>query len=218
MQIPFTIDQFLQVFEKYNTAVWPAQVVLIVLAVIALAMIFINKNYSMKIINAILGILWIWMGVIYHIIYFSTINPAAKIFGALFIIESLLFIYLGIIKNKIAYNFKFDVYSILGSLFILYALVIYPILGNVFGHIYPQSPTFGAPCPTIIFTFGILLISRVKIPIVILIIPFLWSLVGFSAALNLKVWEDMGLLFAGVTSTTLIIIRNRKLIKQGEIK
>jgi hypothetical protein len=28
----------------------------------------------------------------------------------------------------------------------------------------------------------------------------------------------MGLLFAGVTSTTLIIIRNRKLIKQGEIK
>lgn len=32
MQLPFTTEQFFDVFRAYNTAVWPAQLVLVVLA------------------------------------------------------------------------------------------------------------------------------------------------------------------------------------------
>jgi hypothetical protein len=39
----------------------------------------------------ILAFLWLWMGIVYHFIYFSQINPAAKFFGALFILQGLLF-------------------------------------------------------------------------------------------------------------------------------
>jgi hypothetical protein len=40
-----------------------------------------------------------------------------------------------------------------------------------------------------------------------LIIPFLWSLLGFSAAVQLGIREDIGLLVAGLAGTGLLIAR-----------
>ncbi|MBI4418255.1 MAG: hypothetical protein HY563_05725 [Ignavibacteriales bacterium] len=40
-------------------------------------------------------------------------------------------------------------------------------------------------------------------------IPALWSLIGFTAALRLEVLEDIGLLVAGVVGTALLVIRKR---------
>ena len=106
---------------------------------------------------AILSFFWIWMGIIYHIINFSAINKAAYIFGAAFIFQGILFLYMGFFRQKITFRFYFDIYGITGGFLILFALILYPVLGYFQGHIYPSSPTFGLPCPTIIFTFGLLL-------------------------------------------------------------
>jgi hypothetical protein len=44
-----------------------------------------------------------------------------------------------------------------GALLVFYAMVIYPLLDSVLGHGSPQAPLFGVtPCPTTIFTFGLL--------------------------------------------------------------
>jgi hypothetical protein len=66
-----------------------------------------------------------------------------------------------------------------------------------------------APCPTTIFTFGILLWTIKKVPAYLLVIPFLWSIVGISAAINLRVPQDYGLVVAGFLGTILILIQNR---------
>jgi len=95
---------------------------------------------------------------------------------------------------------------IIGGIFALYALVIYPVLGYSFGHVYPASPTFGAPCPTTIFTFGLLLWTDKRFPRHILVIPLLWSIIGFTAALSLTIREDFGLLIAGLLGTLLILL------------
>jgi len=84
------------------------------------------------------------------------------------------------------------------------------VLGYNLGHVYPYSPTFGLPCPTTIFTFGILLFTNEKMPVHLLIIPLLWSVIGFTAAINLIIYEDTGLLIAGLTTFTLLLISNRK--------
>lgn len=99
----------------------------------------------------------------------------------------------------------------IGLIFMAYAMIIYPLLGTLAGHVWPQSPMFGvAPCPTTIFTFGLLLLSRTPIPKSLLIIPLLWSVIGLSAAMNFGILEDFGLLLAGLSGTAMIIIRNRK--------
>jgi hypothetical protein len=83
-------------------------------------------------------------------------------------------------------------------------------LGYFLEHVYPQSPTFGLPCPTTIFTFGLLLLTDKNVPIAVLMIPFVWSLIGFTAAFSFGIWEDTGLLVAGLVGTALLVIRNRR--------
>jgi len=55
------------------------------------------------------------------------------------------------------------------------------------------------PCPVTIFTLGLLLLAA-PMPRGLLAIPFLWSLVGGSAAFLLGVPQDWVLLIAGIAA------------------
>ena len=211
MRIPFTVEQFFDIFGTYNTAIWPAQVLAYGLGMVALALAFRESQMSTRIISGILALFWTWMGIFYHIVHFSVINPAAWIFGIAFVLQGLLFLLVGTIFRRPAFRFTLKPLPIVGACFILYATVIYPLLGIGFGHSYPRSPMFGvAPCPTTIFTFGVLLWASKPVPAYLLVIPLLWSIVGMSAAVNLRVPQDYGLVVAGVLGTVLILIQNRQ--------
>ena len=214
--LPFTTEQFLQVFAEYNAGIWPAQVVAFILVIILLFMVLKSRESGSSTVNLTLALYWFWMGAVYHIEFFSEINPAAYLFGALFILQGFGFITLIWLKYDLIYSFRKDINGITGGLLVLYALVIYPLLGYLFGHGYPQAPMFGvAPCPTTIFTFGILLWTRGRVPYWLLVIPGLWSVIGFMAAINLTIYEDAGLLVAGILGISLIIYRNQQLKKQA---
>jgi hypothetical protein len=55
-----------------------------------------------------------------------------------------------------------------------------------------------------------LLLSDKKCPLAILIIPFIWSVIGFTAAFHFGILEDTGLLVSGLLVLTMFLIRNRK--------
>ena len=205
MKLPFKLDDFLQVFRNYNTAVFPIQIIFYCLAIIAVFLSFKKNQYSDRIISSALSFFWLWMGVIYHIIYFSSINKAAYFFGIVFIIQGLLFLWKGVYQKNLHFSFYPDINGIMGSLLILFALVFYPIISYLAGHAYPVTPTFGLPCPTTIFSFGILLFLKEKYSLWLLVIPFLWSLIGFSAAFSLGMKEDTGLIIASILSCILLI-------------
>ena len=207
--MPFTIEEFFKVFKDYNISVFPIQIFLNILALAIIILAIIKKMHSDKLISISLGFLWIWVGVVYHLIFFSRINPAANIFALIFVLQGIIFIYLGAIKERLSFGFRKDWIGIVGLILIIYSLIIYPILGYFFGHIYPNSPTFGLPCPTTIFTFGILIWSVKKVPIIIFIIPLLWSIIGSTAAINFNVYEDFGLIILGLLGLVCIMISNR---------
>jgi hypothetical protein len=208
--IPFTVEQFLDVFARYNVAVWPAQVVLYAVALCAIGLAIQRSGNFSRSIAGLLSVLWLWSGIVYQLIFFSSINRAAYIFGGLFIFQSCLFIYAGVLKRKLSFGISLTPYGIIGGLFIVYALVMYPVLSYKLGHRYPMTPTFGVPCPTIIFTFGMFLWTRRNVPVYLIVIPLLWSLIGLSAALSIGMKEDFGLVVAGVSSFLLIVWRNRR--------
>lgn len=207
--MPFTSEQFFNVFAQYNLAIWPIQVVLNLLAISALFLTTWKVKYADRVISAILASLWLWTGLVYHIVFFTSINQLAYVFGVLVILQALLFFIFGTLSQKLSFRPHSDVYSIVGGFFILYGILIYPLLGYVWGHVYPQSPTFGAPCPTTIFTFGLLLWTDRKLPKYLLVIPLLWSIIGFFAAINWGVLEDIMLLIAGLTTTAMIWYRDK---------
>ncbi len=210
MKTPFTVEQFLGVFKNYNEAVFPMQVVFYLLSAMAIYFTIKPAATSGKLISGVLAFLWLWMGIVYHLIFFTAITKAAYLFGAIFILQGILFLTFGLFQNKISFKFRADIYGVTGVILILFALIAYPLLGKALGHVYPSSPTFGLPCPTTIFTFGILLLSDKKCPVVILIIPFIWSIVGFMAAFNFGIVEDTVLLVSGLLSLPMLLIRNRK--------
>ena len=214
MQIPFSKEEFLNIFKSYNLSVWPLQILFILVALVLIYLAVSKKKNSNIIINSVLAFYWMWIGIVYHISFFAEINPAAYIFGVFFITQSVLFLIFGVLKKDLTFSFKKDLAGITGIIFFIYSLVVYPLLSELLGHSYPQSPTFGLPCPTVIFTFGMLLWTDKKVHIYILIVPFLWSIIGMSAAVNLGIWQDTGLLIAGVLGSVIIILRNRRLKAQ----
>lgn len=208
LELPFTQDQFLNVFRDYNNAIWPVQVFTYLAGILTIFLTNQNRPFTNKIISLALGVFWLWMGVCYHILFFSDINTAAYFFGGLFLIQGLLFLITGFITTTLEFHFRSNWYGALGGLFIFYALIIYPIWGTSIGHEYPFAPIFGvAPCPTAIFTFGLLLWSTPKLPLWLLIIPGLWALIGFVMAIQLAMPEDFVLLAAGATSIGMLVYR-----------
>lgn len=210
MNIPFSVDEFFNVFENYNRSLWPIQIVFYILALLAVALILKKGRHSSRIVMSILSLFWLWMGVVYHLLYFSPINKAAFLFGLVFIVQSFIFLYVGVIKGKVQVEFNLNISGVVALLLLLYSLIIYPIVGYSMGHVYPRTPTFGVPCPTTIFTFAVLLYSVQRISWYLLIIPLLWSIVGFSAAVNLSVKEDFGLVVAGVVSSGILLFYKPK--------
>ena len=206
--MPFSTEQFLRVFESYNQAVFPFQVVLVLMALVMAVLACRPFIYSNKIVSLLLAFLWLWMGVAYHLLFFSNINPAAFLFAALFVMQGLLFFYEGVFRNRLCFLVERNLCGLVGLLFILYALIVYPILGYAHGEPYPSMPTFGLPCPTAIFTFGILLWTNKRISPPLLIIPFLWSLIGVSAAVAFGITEDFALPAAGIIAVALLLYRD----------
>lgn len=209
MKTPFTLNQFLEVFKTYNESVFPAQVLFYLIALATVFLVTKQSPISNRIISGILAFFWLWMGVVYHLVFFTAINEAAYLFGALFVLQGVLFLILGVVNDRLSFRFDTDGYGITGLTLIFFALFVYPAYGYFNGHVYPHSPTFGLPCPTTIFTFGVLLMTDKKVPMSILIVPAIWSIIGFFAALSLGITEDTGLLVAGVVAVPLLLYRKR---------
>lgn len=213
MKPPFTVEQFLAIFKRYNEAVFPFQMILFAMGVITIYLAFKPNRISDNAIITILALLWMWMGITYHIVFFSIINPAAYFFGILFIIQGIIFLLVGLLQNKLLFRIHKDIYGITGIFLMLLALIIYPLLGIILGHIYPTSPTFGLPCPTTIFTFGLLLLNEKKTPALIIVIPLMWSIIGFMAAFQFGILEDYFLLISSLLTVSLLMYRNKELIQ-----
>jgi hypothetical protein len=207
MALPFTKGEFIQVFHDYNEAIWPFQVVAYILGTLAVLAIAERWRWSTRIVFSVLGVLWLFTGLVYHLVYFADINSAARLFGVLFIVQGGAFLVLAYIRPEALREFRMDILGMSAAAMILYAMVVYPILGYFAGHVYPEAPVFGvAPCPLAIFTLGVLLLVERDVSRWLVLIPLVWSFIGFFAAVSLGVYEDVGLLVAGLVTGSLILL------------
>ena len=205
--MPFTAQQFFEIFEKYNQFIFPMQFLLVWAAGAAILLAISRKRLSGEIISGVLAFLWLWAGVVYHLLFFTEINSGAFIFGAMFLAQSVFFFYEGVINKRLNFRIKNDFESLCGAGFIAYALVVYPVTGYLLGRVFPASPTFGAPCPTTIFTFGLLLWADRRLPLYLLIIPLLWAIIGSTATWHFGIAEDFGLAVTAATVALFIFRR-----------
>ncbi len=213
MKTPFSTEQFFSVIEKYNTSVFPMQFVILIAGLLLLFWIFNGKKQNSKIPGTFLGLLWLWMGIGYHYLFFTTINKAAWLFGSLFILQGISILAETLLHKR--FNQKSVVPKQLnaGYFLMIYGLIIYPVVSYFSEDSLISTISTGLPCPTTILTFGFILTYSKKIPRYLLIIPTLWSLIGISAALNFGVYQDFVMVVAALVVNVWILRRKSSTTK-----
>jgi hypothetical protein len=204
MQLPFSTEQFFGVFRQYNETVWPAQIILLMLALGAVALVIFPRRWSGVAISAILAFLWAWLGLAYHLAFFASVNPLAYVFSAVSVGGAIVFIWQGVARRRLEFGMGRGARTLVGFVLVLFAVAVYPAWSIYAGHRYPALPTFGLPCPTTIFTLGILAFLAPPYPRSPFLVPVLWCFVGAQAAFLLGVSQDLGLIVAGITGIALV--------------
>lgn len=207
--LPFSRSEFVEVFAQYNLAIWPMQVLAYALGAAMVASLWRRSRISGIFIAGGLAAMWLWTGIAYQWMHFAAINRAAIAFGAMFVLQGIaLAVAAG--RGKLRFQPPSSASAWLGMALVIYAAVLYPIFGWLAGDAYPAMPMFGvAPCPVVIFTFGMLLLATSHVSRWLLVIPVAWSLIGGSAALLLGIAQDWLLLFSGL-SVLVIVWRERR--------
>jgi hypothetical protein len=208
VELPFAQDAFFAVFGRYNTAVWPLIPIFYLLGAASVALLFRPSRAAAIFISLTLAAMWLVNGAGYHWTFFSEINPAAAIFGAVFVLQAALLIFLSLRNADLRFTARRDVRSVVGLMLVLFSAILYPAWGWISGHVWPEMPAFGvAPCPTTIFTIGFSLMGSWRVVRWLLILPGLWAAVGGSAAILLGVPQDFGLLAALALLIVLAVAR-----------
>jgi hypothetical protein len=187
-------------FAAYNASIWPMPVISYVLG--ALALVAFLKP-ELKLVRGAwfaLGFLWLWTGASYFYMVLGGHVAPLRIFGFLFLVEGGMLA--GFAVNEVLSPRRVpQAQRLLGGLLVAFSAVIYPLIGAASGHVYPAAPSFGiTPCPLVIFTLGLLLLSPVRFPLWFYAVPTIWSIVGGSAAFLLGVPQDLMLPIAALGS------------------
>jgi hypothetical protein len=210
----FSTEEFLLVLEGYNLAIWPLQIIAYVLIALVLFLSFKQTKYSSKIVISVLSLFWLFNGIVFSFIFWSPSHFFGYSFGALCVIQGFLFLY-SMKGSDITIGSLDKINTSIGILFVIYAGIGYQTVGYFLGHIYPKFfPAGLVPCPTTIFTFGIFLIINNKIALHLYVIPLIISIGGFLAAYN-GIYEDVGLILAGILGT-ILLIRKGSEVKREE--
>ena len=210
MNIPFTSAEFYSVFSAYNMAVWPMQILLLALGVLAVVLLARQRKNASVGISAILTFLWVWQALAYHVVFFTAINPLAYLFAAVFMAGAAVFIWQGVVRRRLSFKPTSEWRPRAGWGLMIFAWFIYPAWTYFAGHRYPAFPTFGLPCPTTLFSIGLLAFLVKPYPRSAFVVPVLWCFVGAQAAFAFDVSADLGLIVAGVLGLVLLFRSNGK--------
>src|SRR5262245_60582860 len=157
---PFAADVYFSLFETYNSAIWPAQLVAYGLGILALVVALRPLAAGGRIALAFLSIFWLWNGIAYPLLHCLQINFAAPGFAALFVLQGVLFAGYAVGGRSI-FRFRTDVFGWSGFLLCLFALAVYPLLGWLAGHGWARAGVFGVEAAaTTIVTFGKIMMAE----------------------------------------------------------
>jgi hypothetical protein len=178
----FSPRTYYRLIELYNTAVWPAQVVTVAVAVAMAVMMWKPRPWQSRAVAILLAACWLWVAWAYFLTRHAAINWAAPYVAAAFAGEALLLV-------LFAAACRFSLRPVatwtgrLGFGLYLFALLIQPLIGPLAGRAWSQVEIFGiTPDPTVVATLGVLLRATARPGWMLLPIPVAWCAVSGATA------------------------------------
>jgi Family of unknown function (DUF6064) len=206
-------NELLELFTRYNEGLWPVHLVGYAAGVAAVALLFARRrDRADRVIAGLLAALWLWLGVVFQGLYATDVDVVlGTAYAVMFVLQAYLLFRHGVLRGELTFRPRAGLTGAVGWAALVYAVIVYPVIGAVLGHGWPESPLLGmAPCPTTILTFGLLLLATPPVPRRLLVVPFAWAVLAPPAAMARGVYEDAGLLIAGILTVTLVLVRERR--------
>jgi hypothetical protein len=174
----FSPRTYHRLFELYNRAIWPVQVVAAVLGMVILVRAWRGTGERERLIPAILAACWLWVAIAFLALRYATINFAAVHFAWGFGIEAALLVWVGVVRRELAFERPAGLPALVGVVMFIAGLAIVPLIGPMLGRSWQEAELFGvAPDPTVIATLGILLVARGRWRWALMVVPVLWCAV-----------------------------------------
>jgi len=205
----FSPRTYYRLFELYNLAVWPAQLLALALGLAILVLLARPSPKAGAFIAAILALAWVVVAWGYFHARYTSINWIASYFAIAFLIEALLLGWFGIIRRDLAFSVANRAGSI-GLCLYLFALMIQPMIGPLLGRPIVQIDFFGLmPDPTAVATLGLLLTATGRHVISLLIIPLAWCIISTATLWAMGSPEAWVMLAVPLICVTSLFFRGR---------
>lgn len=190
----------------YNEAVFPMQIITIVVAVVLTYLLFIKPGPKInKMMKVYLSFTFAWNGIIFFLMFGKDL-PGTILGAPLCIVVAVLFIW-DIFADKIQFRLAKANWQKYLTILLVFCALLYPFIGLAFGHYYPKTCTFGTtPCPTTVFTLALLAASIPEVDKKIYILLLLWALPAFGKCFGaLDIYEDCILFWTGIYALVMLI-------------
>lgn len=184
--LPFDGPTWLAILEQYNQAIWPLHGVAALCVLAAIALAFSGARFAGHAIGVLLGVLWIWIGLIFFGGSVAPFHFAAEGLAGVFVAQGLMMVLaLTVMGRGGIFGWPGGRTGVLAVVLLVYAVAAHPLLGHLLTDTpWSQLSYVGvAPAPTMLLTLALLLLALPRPPLIVAIIPFLWALVtGYMAA------------------------------------
>jgi hypothetical protein len=174
----FSPRTYYRLFELYNAAIWPLQIVGLALGLAILVLLLRDVAWRGRAIAAVLAACWLWVAWAYLLERYDTINWAGSYFAVGFAVEALLLVWSGIVRDRLRFRPNSDLIGLAALCIFLFALFVFPLIGPLTGRPWLQAELFGvAPDPSVVATLGVLVAAH-RPHWELLVIPVIWCAIS----------------------------------------
>ena len=175
----FSPRTYHRLFEIYNAAIWPAQIVALALGVAVVLLLRRGATGGRaRAAAAVLAASWLFVAIAFHAKRYATINTAGIQIAVAFAVEAALLAGIGTVGGRLEFERPHDLASRTGFAILLLALAVEPLAGPLLGRSLRAIELFGvAPDPTAVGTLGVLLLARVRRRWLLMVVPVAWCAV-----------------------------------------
>ena len=175
----FSPSTYYRMFERYNLAIWPAQLAGVAIGLAIVALLIGKRGHHERIVAGLLAACWMWIALAFHWQRYAQINWAATWFALAFACEALLLVVVGVLAGRLVLQPARGGTLWIAASIVAMSILGYPVLAPLTGRPWTSAEIFGvAADPTAIASVAVLARVRGRIRWLLLAVPVLWCAIA----------------------------------------
>jgi hypothetical protein len=174
----FTPETYFRLFELYHRDWWPVQLACLAMDVVILLCLWLKSSWGGRVIAFLLAASWAWAGWAFLHLRFAPIHWVADWYAVAFFLQALLLFIYGISRRGMEFETGNSVRAGIGVFVLLGALLAMPATAYLTGRDWMQAELFAmTPDATALATLGLLLLTKDRVAVWLVVIPVAWCIV-----------------------------------------